>query len=149
MNQTEMRAYAALMQEMDLTGLEIDEQRGVYRLERSGGKTNAGSSMSNLPETTEMSEAEKAVETEELKGEATLSPMVGVFYTAPTENAEPFVKVGDHVRKGDILCIIEAMKLMNEVSAEVEGEVVEVCAENGQFVEYGTPLFRIREGKKA
>lgn len=148
-----MKAYAALMQEMDLTGLEIDEQRGIYRLERGSNsrKTNAGNPWSDIPEGRLEQEPEKmeGAEPLHLEGEATLSPMVGVFYAAPTENADPFVKVGDHVRKGDTLCIIEAMKLMNEVSAEIDGEIVEVCAENGQFVEYGTPLFRIREGESA
>ena len=148
-----MKAYAALMQEMDLTGLEIDEQRGVYRLERGSNsrKTNAGNQWSDIPEGKLEREPEKVTGAEQLhpEGEATLSPMVGVFYAAPTEHADPFVKVGDHVRKGDTLCIIEAMKLMNEVSAETDGEIVEVCVENGQFVEYGMPLFRIREGKNA
>lgn len=71
------------------------------------------------------------------------SPMVGVFYSAPAENAEPFVKVGSHVKKGDTLCLIEAMKLMNEIQAEESGTILEVYAENGKIVEYGAPLFRI------
>ena len=71
------------------------------------------------------------------------SPMVGVFYAAPAENAAPYVAVGDRVKQGDTLCIIEAMKLMNEITAEKDGVVAEVCAGNGQVVEYGTPLFRL------
>lgn len=70
---------------------------------------------------------------------------MGVFYAAPAENADPFVKVGDVVHKGSVLCIIEAMKLMNEVVAEKDGVIEAVCAENGQVVEYGTELFRIKE----
>ena len=73
------------------------------------------------------------------------SPTVGVFYAAPAENADPFVKVGDVVHKGSVLCIIEAMKLMNEVLAEKDGVIEEICAQNGQLVEYGTELFRIKE----
>ena len=73
------------------------------------------------------------------------SPMVGVFYAAPAEDAEPFVKVGDKVKRGQTLCIVEAMKLMNEIMAEVDGEIVEICVANGQVVDYGSPLFRIRE----
>ncbi|MFQ9859895.1 MAG: acetyl-CoA carboxylase biotin carboxyl carrier protein [Evtepia gabavorous] len=72
------------------------------------------------------------------------SPMVGVFYAAPAENAEPFVKVGDRVKRGQTLCIVEAMKLMNEIMAELDGEIVEVCVQNGQVVDFGCPLFRIK-----
>lgn len=71
------------------------------------------------------------------------APMVGVFYAAPAPGAEPFVRVGGRVKKGDTLCILEAMKLMNEVVAERDGEVVEACVEDGELVEYGRVLFRI------
>ncbi len=71
------------------------------------------------------------------------SPMVGIFYAAPSPDAEPFVKVGSRVKKGDTLCIIEAMKLMNDVVAEEDGEIVEICAENGALVEFGQILFKI------
>ncbi len=71
------------------------------------------------------------------------SPMVGIFYAAPSPDAEPFVKVGKKVKKGDTLCIIEAMKLMNDVVAEEDGEIVEICAENGALVEFGQVLFKI------
>lgn len=71
------------------------------------------------------------------------SPMVGIFYAAPSPDAEPFVKVGSKVKKGDTLCIIEAMKLMNDVVAEEDGEIVEICAENGSLVEFGQTLFKI------
>ena len=71
------------------------------------------------------------------------SPMVGIFYAAPSPEAEPFVKVGSKVKKGDTLCIIEAMKLMNDVVAETDGEIVEICAENGSLVEFGQILFKI------
>lgn len=72
------------------------------------------------------------------------SPMVGVFYAASSPDAEPYVKVGSKVHKGDVLCLIEAMKLMNEVTAEKDGEIVSVCVENGQVVEYGQALFMIK-----
>lgn len=71
------------------------------------------------------------------------APMVGVFYCAPAPGAEPFVHVGSKVKKGETLCILEAMKLMNEVVAERDGEVVEVCVNDGELVEYGRVLFRI------
>ena len=77
------------------------------------------------------------------EGTLVLSPTVGVFYAASTPDGKPFVEVGDRVKKGDTLCIIEAMKLMNEIPAEVDGSIAEVCVGNGQVVEYNQPLFRI------
>jgi acetyl-CoA carboxylase biotin carboxyl carrier protein len=71
------------------------------------------------------------------------SPIVGTFYRAPSPDAEPFVEVGSRVTKGQVLCIIEAMKLMNEIESEVDGIVVKILVENGQPVEYGEPLFLI------
>ena len=72
------------------------------------------------------------------------SPIVGTFFRAPDPNAAPFVNVGDHVKVGQVLCIIEAMKLMNEIECEVAGEVVKVHHDSGQPVQYGEPLFTIR-----
>ena len=72
------------------------------------------------------------------------SPLVGTFYAAPAEDAAPFVKAGDVVEKGQVLAIIEAMKLMNEIESDYAGTVAEVLVENGQAVEYGQPLFVIR-----
>lgn len=76
-------------------------------------------------------------------GVTVTSPMVGVFYTAPGPEAEPFVKVGDTVRKGQVLCIVEAMKLMNEIESEYDGRIGRVLVQNGDMVEYGQPLFEI------
>ncbi|TLS52996.1 acetyl-CoA carboxylase biotin carboxyl carrier protein [Paenibacillus antri] len=73
-----------------------------------------------------------------------VSPMVGTFYAAPSPDAQPFVKAGDAVKEKTIVCIVEAMKLMNEIEAEVSGQIVEVLAENGQLVEYGQPLFLVK-----
>jgi acetyl-CoA carboxylase biotin carboxyl carrier protein len=72
------------------------------------------------------------------------SPIVGTFYRAPDPNSPPFVSVGDRVKVGQVLCIIEAMKLMNEIEAEVAGELVKIHPENGQPVQYGDPLFTVR-----
>lgn len=72
------------------------------------------------------------------------SPMVGTFYSKSSPKAEPFVKVGDKVKKGQVVCIVEAMKLMNEIEAEFDGEVVEVCKKDEDMVEYGTVLFKIK-----
>lgn len=82
--------------------------------------------------------------TKEPEGNLVKSPLVGTFYAAPAEGADPFVKPGDKVEKGQVLAIVEAMKLMNEIESDYSGEVAEVLAENGQPVEYGQPLFAIR-----
>ena len=74
---------------------------------------------------------------------AVRAPMVGVFYAAPAPGAEPFVQVGSKVKKGDTLCVIEAMKVMNEVTAEEDGEVVDICVHDGDLVEYGCCLMKI------
>lgn len=76
------------------------------------------------------------------------SPIVGTFYSSPSPDAPPFVNPGDTVREGQVLCIVEAMKLMNEIEADASGEVAQVLAENGQPVEYGQPLFSMRSAKK-
>jgi len=76
------------------------------------------------------------------------SPIVGTFYSSATPGADPFVRPGDHVEAGRVLCIIEAMKLMNEIEADLAGEVMRVFVENGQPVEYGEPLFAIHPSRK-
>jgi acetyl-CoA carboxylase biotin carboxyl carrier protein len=76
------------------------------------------------------------------------SPIVGTFYGSPSPGSEPFVKIGSYVESGQTLCIVEAMKLMNEIESETTGEVLRIFAENGQPVEYGQPLFGIRPSRK-
>lgn len=72
------------------------------------------------------------------------APMVGTFYAASSPTDEPFIKVGTHISKGDVVCIVEAMKLMNEVESEVEGEVVEILVKNEEMVEFDQPLFKLK-----
>ena len=135
MNEAEIRKYAMLMQELGLTGLEVKENVGVVRLERAGAAAPAASAAAAEPAAAQ-SPAPSA-------GLLIRSPMVGVFYAAPTEDSEPFIKEGDHVKKGDTLCVIEAMKLMNEIPAEQDGVITGILVKIGQTVEYGTPLFQI------
>ena len=77
-------------------------------------------------------------------GHVVTSPIVGTFYASPSPDADPFVRPGDRVRKGQVLCIVEAMKLMNEIECDVDGIVAEVFPKNAQPVEYGEPLFGVR-----
>ena len=79
----------------------------------------------------------------EKKGNIIKSPMVGTFYLKPSPTAEPYIEIGKEVKKGDVLCIIEAMKLMNEIESEYTGKVTEILVKDGEAVEYGTPLLRI------
>ena len=72
------------------------------------------------------------------------SPMVGTFYSKSSPDASAYVEVGSKVKKGDILCIVEAMKLMNEIESEFDGEIVEICVKDGEMVDYGKPLFKIK-----
>jgi acetyl-CoA carboxylase biotin carboxyl carrier protein len=76
--------------------------------------------------------------------EDVLSPMLGVYYAAASPESKPFIQVGDKVKKGDILCIIEAMKLMNEILAESDGEVAKICVENGHIVEFGQVILKMK-----
>lgn len=80
---------------------------------------------------------------EEVKGEIVKSPMIGTFYSKPSPTSNPYVEVGSQVKKGDVLCIIEAMKLMNEIEAECDGKIAEILVKDGEAVDYGKPLFKI------
>ena len=137
MNESDIRKYANLMSELGLTGLEVTENDRVVRLERNPAPQTAAP-----VQTVQVADAPPSAAKEDLV-EIT-SPMVGVFYAAPAEDADPYVQVGDRVKKGQTLCIVEAMKLMNEIVAETDGQIVEICAQNGQVVDFGCPLFRIK-----
>ena len=94
----------------------------------------------------EQKEVNEIVETETQEDNCKIvkSPMVGTFYLKPDPNSNPYVEIGKKVKKGDILCIIEAMKLMNEIECEFDGEIAEILVKDGEMVEYGKPLFKIK-----
>ena len=98
----------------------------------------------NTVETAAPAQQEPEQIADEKGGNVVKSPLVGTFYAAPSEDAQPFVKVGDTVKKGQTLAIVEAMKLMNEIESEFDGVVTEILVENEDNVEYGQPLFRIQ-----
>ncbi len=140
MKETDIRKYAELMKELGLTGLEITEDNSKVRLERSV-TVQAKETVYSVPES--VSAPQTAI-VENKDYISVKSPIVGVFYAAPAGNADPYVAVGDSVKKGQTLCIVEAMKLMNEITSEEDGVISKVCVTNGQVVDYGTELFRIR-----
>lgn len=139
MNETDIRKYAELMKDLGLTGLEITDDKSKVRLERSA-PVAAKETVYSVPESVPVTQTAQ----ENKDYISVKSPIVGVFYAAPAENADPYVSIGDRVKKGQTLCIVEAMKLMNEITAEDDGEILEICVTNGQIVEYGTELFRIK-----
>ena len=140
MKEEAIRKYAGLMRELDLSGLEVKEDGYELRLERGSFTPSRNVETYIVPEEGASPEAKPAPGDD---GTVIKSPMVGVFYSSPAENAAPFVTVGSKVKKGDTLCLIEAMKLMNEIYAEEDGTILEILASNGRIVEYGAPLFRI------
>lgn len=136
MEEKNIRKYAQLMQELGLSGLEISENGNTVRLERT--KTEKEAAPVNVVQNSK---------TEEKRSDliSVCSPMVGVFFSAPAENVAPFVQVGDTVHKGEVLGVIESMKLMNEIVAEQSGTIAEVCVENNHIVDFGHVLFRLRK----
>jgi acetyl-CoA carboxylase biotin carboxyl carrier protein len=158
METREIKALLSLMQEYELLELEIDDKkRGKLRLVRAGRtpelvvaprapvqpQIGATSRHVRAP----AREGGKAAAPELAENQRLItSPMVGTFYRASSPDAEPFVEEGDSVRKGQTLCIIEAMKMMNEIEAEVAGRVVKLLCENARPVEYGQPLVIVEIG---
>ncbi|MDG1138373.1 MAG: acetyl-CoA carboxylase biotin carboxyl carrier protein [Opitutales bacterium] len=147
MDLSELKGIISLMQKSDLTDLEIETQDLKLRLGRPG----AGGVVSHaiLPQAVPQPGALPAAQPSPVQPSADSSnnfksPMVGTFYRKPSPDDAAFVQVGDQVNKGDILCIIEAMKVMNEIQADVSGEVTEIMADDGDSVEYGQPLFSIK-----
>ena len=148
MDVKKIESLARLMQETGLTGLELVEDGQQLRLERQvevvAAPVAAAVPAAPVPATGAEALGVTHEEPAPVKeGTLVLAPTVGVFYSAPSPDARPFVEVGDQVKKGDTLCIIEAMKLMNEIPAELDGTVAEICVGNGQVVEFNQPLFRI------
>ncbi len=135
--------------EAELTYLNI-ESEGIHIIMKKGSEEIANDILLEDKVTTgKISEAREIVKNDKLVIEdinikVVKSPIVGTFYASGDPKAGTFTKVGSKVKKGDVLCIIEAMKLMNEIDAEFEGEVIEVLVENEQMVEYGQGLFKIK-----
>lgn len=136
----DIAALAEIVRVNELTRLEINGDSIVMERAAAAVQTAAPAAPA-VPE--QMHTAQPIAEVREKEGTYVKSPAVGVFYSAPSPDSKPFVQVGDTVHKGDTLCIIEAMKLMNEISSDVDGRIEEICAGNGQVVEYDQPLFRI------
>lgn len=138
MEYSDIRKMIQDMGNSKLDSLEIEFPDGL-KIKMDKGSENTTTVVSHEP-TTENVEQIISENYKEVK-----SPMVGTFYESSSPKAEAFVKVGDIVKKGQVLCIIEAMKLMNEIESEFDGEIVEICKKNEEVVEYGETLFKIKE----
>jgi acetyl-CoA carboxylase biotin carboxyl carrier protein len=164
-NMNELRELVGLITDNGLTLLELEREgfrvkigRGPFYDEAAGGAPQkqlasvagapAGAAVQSVPTSVPShpgAGAEEAASEDQDLYKIT-SPIVGTFYRAPSPTTDSFVRIGSHVEPTSVVCIIEAMKLMNEIQAETTGEVVKIYVENGQAVEYGQPLFGIKQG---
>jgi acetyl-CoA carboxylase biotin carboxyl carrier protein len=161
----ELKEILQILEEKEITEFELEEEGMKLRIRKAAASSNHSGPTTVLPlhvpavlpsaaavtpaataaapAPAPAAPAVEAPAAEEAGNVLVKSPIVGTFYRSPDPNSPPFVNVGDRVRVGQVLCIIEAMKLMNEIEAEVAGEVLKVHHENGQPVQYGDPLFTI------
>jgi acetyl-CoA carboxylase biotin carboxyl carrier protein len=159
MNQQELKELIDLVKEKGIAEFELEREDVKVRIKMSGDQSSATVQYIPAPvlgsapavavpspgNTSSGTAAEAAQPAREEEGLHTVkSPIVGTFYESPSPGAPPFVKIGDQVEVGQVLCIIEAMKLMNEIESEFGGEIAKRLVQNGQPVEYGQPLFAIR-----
>jgi acetyl-CoA carboxylase biotin carboxyl carrier protein len=139
-----LRELAELATEFDLAEIELDACGGVRVVRRTAGAAGPAEAAPLPPPPVHLAPAEKAAKPAET-GTLITSPFVGTFYRAPAPESPPFTDVGQSVRKGQVVCIVEAMKLMNEIESESDGKIVEILVKNSEHVEYGQPLFRIEK----
>ena len=157
MDLDEIRQILDLMREHDLAEFELERESGKVRLRKHSSSPQFVAAAPAVPHITYATAAAGPAPAPAPGGEAVLtaasedvdlaiikSPIVGTFYRSSEPGAKPFAEIGQQVRKGQVLCIIEAMKLMNEINAECDGEVVKCYVENGQAVQYGERLFAVK-----
>ena len=137
----DLKELIELVKETDITELQIEKDGSKVKIKREKILTPIGMPVQKSSVYEEKIVAETEDETQRLL--TVTSPIVGTFYRAPSPDAQPFVEVGQKVDKGTVLCIVEAMKLMNEIESDSDGVIVKVLVENSQPVEYGEPLFLI------
>jgi acetyl-CoA carboxylase biotin carboxyl carrier protein len=154
-NLDHLRELLQLLEERDIAEFELEEDDLKLRVRKMAGGPSAtpapAASPAAVPAPASVGPTPAAppapaapAQDQDAGLEIVKSPIVGTFYRSPDPNAPAFVEVGDRIKPGQVLCIIEAMKLMNEIEAEIGGEVIRIHKENGQPVQYGEPLFAIR-----
>lgn len=150
MNVKQIKELAQLLKQNDLSALEIVEGDSRIRLERDIQVVQTQPVQRQIeiqvpsePISPAPVQPAKEPGMDFNKLHEVKCPLVGVFYAAPSPESDPFVKIGSQAKKGDVLCIVEAMKLMNEIVAERDGEIVDICVQNGDVVEFGQTLFKL------
>lgn len=136
-----LKKLIQLVKDEDISGVAVEEKGVKYEVRREKGHVVS----SHLPPVHQANPAKPAKDEEDEELLAITSPMVGTFYRSPSPEAPPFINVGDTVSAGKVVCIIEAMKLFNEIESEVSGKIVKILAENGKPVEYGQKLFLVKK----
>ncbi|MXW44714.1 MAG: acetyl-CoA carboxylase biotin carboxyl carrier protein [Gammaproteobacteria bacterium] len=149
MDLRKIKTLIQLLQDSELAEIEVKDGEESVRLSRASAVATAPAApalavAAAAPASPEPAPAPEPAAPAQPEGEQVTSPMVGTFYSAPSPTSPAFVKVGDRVNAGDVLCVIEAMKTMNHIESEYSGEVAAVLVENSEPVEYGQPLFIIR-----
>ena len=150
-----IKSLTALLDESNLSAIEIKEGDNTIRLERTAPASTVihsqGGYMPSQPVLSYPVDTNIDFSTEQKKDSPIdfnnvkefKAPIIGVYYSSPTPDSPPFIKKGDKIKKGDIVCIIEAMKVLNEIPADRDGEVIDICVDNGAVVEYGQVLYKI------
>jgi len=147
MNLKEIKEIITLMNDNNLMEIEVEKDGMRIRLKKealNSGKDSPSAVV--MPQFSVTQEPTQSQSTQERKKSNLIeikAPMVGTFYRTPSPDSPPFIEIGQNIDEGQVVCIIEAMKLMNEIKSEVKGKVVEVLAENGHPIEFGQPLFLI------
>ena len=133
-----------MLQESDLKEIEVSQGDESVRILRSGlNETGANKVIQQTEVYSAEPNIEQKIEPKKIEGNIITSPIVGTFYRKPSPDKDPFIKVGDSVEQGDVLCIIEAMKMMNEIKSDYSGKIVSIDVEDGQPVEYGQDIITI------
>ncbi|KAA1040123.1 acetyl-CoA carboxylase biotin carboxyl carrier protein [Macrococcus equipercicus] len=146
MNFEELKELIDLLDQSSLTMIEVEEDNHKIKLKKETIVQVAQTApVQAVPQVqAPAAEVERPQEEPAAEGRTINAPMVGTFYKSPTPESGAYVKVGDQVSAESVVCILEAMKLFNEIQAELSGEIVEILVEDGQMVEYGQPLFRVK-----
>ena len=148
--QNKLKEIIYILENSEVNEIDVSFWGRRFRVVKSAGvsvveKPQVETTSLNAPLSDKSNELNKPIsEPVDSNSKEVLSPMPGTFYSAPSPEADPFVKVGDSVKKGDTLCIIEAMKIMNEIEAESSGTISDIVINNGEPVEYNQPLFKIK-----
>lgn len=140
----EMKELIQAVSNSNIDKFKFENDEYKITLEKNEAKIVTSEDFPKVQEVCTVAAPEKDTDKAQVEGNQVTAPLVGTFYAAPAEDADPFVSVGDTVKKGQVIGIVEAMKLMNEVESDYEGTVTDILVENGEMVEYGQPLIIVQ-----